>query len=95
MLILTRRVSEAIKINDDITITVLGVKGMQVRLGIDAPKEVPVNREEIYNRIRQESNSDDREAIEESLQEQQEKDVVDRIAQEVPRVRVLKRVKYG
>lgn len=51
MLILTRIVGESIKIGDDITVTVLGVNGKQVRLGIDAPKGVPVHREEIYKRI--------------------------------------------
>ena len=52
MLILTRKVGEALKIGDDVTITVLSVKGNQVRIGIDAPKEVSVHREEIYNRIK-------------------------------------------
>ncbi|WP_341520743.1 carbon storage regulator CsrA [Pseudomonas sp. G.S.17] len=47
MLILTRRVGETIRINDDITVTVLGVQGMQVRLGVSAPKNVSVDREEI------------------------------------------------
>lgn len=51
MLILTRRISESVIINDDIKITVLGVKGSQVRLGIEAPKSVSVHREEIYQRI--------------------------------------------
>ncbi|WP_312934768.1 carbon storage regulator CsrA [Pseudomonas sp.] len=51
MLILTRKVGEVIVINDDIKVTILGVKGMQVRIGIDAPKDIQVHREEIYNRI--------------------------------------------
>ena len=54
MLILTRRISESIIVGDDVKITVLGVKGNQVRLGIDAPKNLPVHREEIYERIQQE-----------------------------------------
>ena len=52
MLILTRRIQEAIRIYDDISITILGVKGNNVRLGIEAPKQVPVHREEIYIRIK-------------------------------------------
>ncbi len=51
MLILTRRVGESLMVGDDVTITVLGVKGNQVRVGVKAPKEVAVHREEILNRI--------------------------------------------
>ena len=54
MLILTRRVGETVMIGDEVTITVLGVKGNQVRVGINAPKNVAVHREEIYERIRRE-----------------------------------------
>jgi carbon storage regulator len=59
MLILSRRVGEILKIGDDINIVVLGVKGNQVRFGIDAPKEIAVHREEIYQRIQQEKNDKD------------------------------------
>lgn len=54
MLILTRRINESIVINDDITITILKGNNGQVRIGIDAPKEVSVHREEIFNRIQEE-----------------------------------------
>jgi carbon storage regulator len=54
MLILTRRVSESPIIGRDITVTVLGVKGSQVRLGVNAPRTIPVHREEIYDRIKAE-----------------------------------------
>ena len=58
MLILTRRVNETINIGDDMTVTVLAVDGMQVRLGINAPKEVEVHREEVYERIRAQKQPD-------------------------------------
>lgn len=59
MLILTRRIGETLIIGDDVNITVLGVKGNQVRLGINAPKDVSVHREEIYLRIQQEKEGTD------------------------------------
>jgi carbon storage regulator len=54
MLILPRRVGESLMIGDDVTITVLGVKGNQVRIGVNAPKSIAVHREEIYKKIQQE-----------------------------------------
>jgi carbon storage regulator len=58
MLILTRRVGESLIIGDDVTITVLGVKGNQVRIGVNAPRDVAVHREEILNRIQADAASD-------------------------------------
>lgn len=58
MLILTRRVGETLMVGDEVSITVLGVKGNQVRVGINAPKEVAVHREEIYQRIKGEQDSE-------------------------------------
>jgi carbon storage regulator len=67
MLILTRRISENIIIGDDINISILGVKGCQVRLGIDAPKEISVHREEIWQRIQ-----DEKEALQNDSQQNNE-----------------------
>lgn len=57
MLILTRKVGESLMIGDDVSIIVLGVKGNQVRIGVDAPQSVSVHREEIYNKIQDEKKS--------------------------------------
>lgn len=54
MLILTRRVGETLMVGDEVTVTVLGVKGNQVRIGVNAPKDIAVHREEIYERIKRE-----------------------------------------
>ena len=54
MLILTRKTNETLMVGDDVTVTVLGVKGNQVRIGVNAPREIAVHREEVYDRIRAE-----------------------------------------
>jgi carbon storage regulator len=59
MLILTRRVGESLMISDDMRVTVLGIKGSQIRIGVSAPREVAVHREEIYNRILREREQED------------------------------------
>jgi len=59
MLILTRRIGETLMVGDDVTVTVLGVKGNQVRLGVNAPKDVAVHREEIYQRIQREKTEEE------------------------------------
>lgn len=61
MLILTRRVGETLMVGDEVTVTVLGVKGNQVRIGVNAPKDVAVHREEIYQRIQREKYGGDEE----------------------------------
>lgn len=58
MLILTRRVGETVMIGNEVTVTVLGVKGNQVRIGVNAPKDVAVHREEIYERIKREEDGE-------------------------------------
>jgi len=64
MLILTRRVGESLMIGDEVNVTVLGIKGNQVRIGVNAPKDVAVHREEIYQRIQQENSGHVASAVE-------------------------------
>ena len=65
MLILTRRIGESVIINEDITVTVLGIKGNQIRVGIEAPRHVSVHREEIYQRMKKEELEEEEEEEEE------------------------------
>ncbi len=59
MLILTRRINEVLRVGENVKVTVLGVKGNQVRIGIDAPRDTPVHREEIYQKIQREQTQND------------------------------------
>jgi len=70
MLILTRRVGEAVMIGNEVTVTILGVKGNQVRVGVNAPRDVAVHREEIFERIKREDQADDSGSSSKSSDEQ-------------------------
>jgi len=73
VLILTRRVGETLMVGDEVTVTVLGVKGNQVRVGVNAPKSVAVHREEIYERIKREKASERKaevNSVEEELEDE-------------------------
>ena len=70
MLILTRRINETLNIGDEVQVTVLGIKGNQVRIGINAPRDVPVHREEIYQRIKREEQRGSADAEETSSEDE-------------------------
>ncbi len=67
MLILTRRTGESVMIGDDVSITILGIMDKQVRIGVDAPKDIAVHREEIYNKIQEEKNNPEAISSEETI----------------------------
>ena len=68
MLILTRRVGESLRIGDDVSVTVLGIKGSQVRIGVNAPKTISVHREEVYDRIHDKNPKQSQDDVESSNQ---------------------------